>query len=377
MKVLLVANYLPSRQQSMQRYSSLLEQGLSAAGCDVRLTTPPAIIGRLASSPNGMGKWLGYVDRFLIFPPTLSSLIGWADVVHICDQSNAGYVYWVSRKPTLVTCHDVLAIRASRGDISEHRPRWSGRVLHNWTLSGLKRAGHIVCVSEQTRADLLGVLAAPNERVSVVPNAITYSYERMTLAKALSICRNVGVSVDNPFLLHVGADVWYKNRAGLLRIFCALLRQPKFRAHRLVLVGPPLSSPMRRQAENSGIANMVHTVDNVSDEVLCALYSAAKALLVPSFQEGFGWPIIEAQACGCPVFATNRAPMTEVGGKAAIYFDPNDPRGAARIIADSIENSKMDLALGYDNARRFSLENMIAGYCEVYDRLIHQPSSGP
>ena len=77
----------------------------------------------------------------------------------------------------------------------------------------------------------------------------------------------------------------------------------------------------------------VRELVSVQNEDLRALYSTATALLFPSFQEGFGWPIIEAQACGCPVITSNRTPMTEVGENAAIYINPDSPEEAAREIA--------------------------------------------
>ena len=80
------------------------------------------------------------------------------------------------------------------------------------------------------------------------------------------------------------------------------------------------------------LAPNVYQLTAVSDANLQALYSLATALLYPSWQEGFGWPIIEAQSCGCPVFTSNRAPMTEVASTAAVYFNPHDPVQAAAII---------------------------------------------
>ena len=82
----------------------------------------------------------------------------------------------------------------------------------------------------------------------------------------------------------------------------------------------------------NGLRDRVIELTNITNEDLRALYSKATALLFPSLREGFGWPIIEAQACGCPVFTSDRVPMTEVGGDAAIYLDPTDPRPAPRLL---------------------------------------------
>ena len=84
----------------------------------------------------------------------------------------------------------------------------------------------------------------------------------------------------------------------------------------------------------------------------------------------FIWPIIEAQACGCPVFTSNRPPMTEVGGEAAVYFDPSNEAEAAEITAKSLQNRPWLRERGLLNAENFSTESMILAYERLYQRLV-------
>src|SRR4051794_27714621 len=100
----------------MQRFAGLLRDGVKNSGHSVRLITPDAVIGRLKPSATGIGKWLGYVDRFALFRKTLRSEVVWADVTHICDHGNAVYVPWLSGRPHVVTCHDALAMRSALGE---------------------------------------------------------------------------------------------------------------------------------------------------------------------------------------------------------------------------------------------------------------------
>ena len=110
----------------MQRFVELLRHGLTEAGCDVHRIQPSPVMGRLKPGESGLGKWLGYFDRYVLFQPRLRRLVQWADVVHICDQSNSVYVPWLKGKPNVVTCHDMLAIRSALGDSSEsHALEWS------------------------------------------------------------------------------------------------------------------------------------------------------------------------------------------------------------------------------------------------------------
>ena len=119
----------------------------------------------------------------------------------------------------------------------------------------------------------------------------------------------------------------------------------------------------------NALGDRVVELTNASNEDLQALYSKATALLFPSLREGFGWPIIEAQACGCPVFTSDRVPMTEVGGDAAIYLDPTDPPAAAAVIANSLDRIPQLRQAGLENAKRFSSSAMISSYSSVYQRL--------
>ena len=108
MRVLLLGNYADNRNQSMRRFAVLLKEGLSKANCEVRLLHPPTVFGNLRPNPTGLGKWLGYIDRLILFPFHLKREMGWADVVHICDHANAVYVPMLKHKPHVLTCHDVL-----------------------------------------------------------------------------------------------------------------------------------------------------------------------------------------------------------------------------------------------------------------------------
>ena len=370
MKVLLIGNYEYNRQPSMQRFFNLLLQGLTKAGCDVHRIRPAPVIGRLKPGESGLGKWLGYFDRFVLFPPHLRRLVQWADVVHICDQANSLYLPWLKGKPNVVTCHDMLAIRSALGEIPQNPTRWSGRVFQRWILSGLRQAQRVVCVSEQTRVEFLRVANLPQERVAVTPNALNYQFRPMEPEEAGKLLRVLGLADERPFLLHIGGNEWYKNREGVLRIFHHLVRLPGYEKHRLVMAGKPWTLGMRNYVEEMGLVGRIKNLVEVSNEHLRALYSMAEALIFPSLQEGFGWPILEAQACGCLVVTTNRPPMTEVGGDTAVYIDPTDEVVAARIVAESLKDQQALRKSGFLNVKRFSRNAMITGYLNAYTTVL-------
>lgn len=371
MKVLLVANYESDRQESMLRFAAALDAGLRAVGCDVIVARPPAVFGRLRRGNTGVAKWLGYLDKFVLFPPRLRLLARRVDVVHICDHSNSMYVPHVAARPHLVTCNDMLAIRSALGEFPQNRTGWTGRVLQRWILKNLRCAARLTCISVATRGDVLRLTAQPPERVSVTYMGLNHPYAPIAEVANAAEARRCGAAFDaevfarhglpeQPYLIHVGGTQWYKNRAGVLAAHAALGAD----APRLVIVGRGGPLP----------AHVDHRTD-VDNAALAALYSGAELLLFPSIEEGFGWPIIEAQACGCRVVTTGKPPMTEVGGHAAIYVsDPCDPEAIAARMRDALAQDPVTrrgfVANGFENAARFSTARMIRQYRAIYEDLL-------
>jgi glycosyltransferase involved in cell wall biosynthesis len=366
LKILLVGNYENLRQQSMQRFAEMLREGLTAAGHEVWLVRPPVWLGRLRRGETGLAKWIGYFDRFLLYPPQLRRQIRWADVVHICDQANAVYVRYLRGKPHLVTCHDMLAIRAALGEIPESPTGWTGRLYQRWILRGLRKALAVACVSGQSAEELQRAAGLPEARVTVVHNALNYPYRPMAAAEAETHLQALDLEPAQPFFVHVGGNQWYKNRSGVLRLFAELIKHPAFARHRLVMAGKPWTDEMRVLCTELKLDDRVDECADVANEQLRALYARAEALLFPSLAEGFGWPIAEAQACGCPVVTTGRPPMNEVGGEAAIYIDPADPAGAAGRIAAALTERERWRTASVENAARFSTHAMVEGYLQCY-----------
>jgi glycosyltransferase involved in cell wall biosynthesis len=371
MNILLVANYQPDRQESMQRVADLLEIELRQAGHQVQLIRPEPWVGRLKPGASGIGKWLGYIDKFLIFPQRLKSFLDWADVVHICDHSNAFYTPYLQGVPHVVSCNDLLAVRSALGEIPENPTRWSGRKLQELILAGLNRSQRVLCISEQTRQDVLRLTNLSPEAVSVVYLGLNYPYTPLDWNTARQQLTDLGIAPEVNYLLHVGGEHWYKNRFGTLQIFQGVRSLLGDNANvpdlHLVMAGAPLPEESQQWIAQQGLESRVILAVGVSNEDLRALYSAAEALVFPSLQEGFGWPILEAHACGCPVFTSDRAPMTEVGGEAAIYITPEDIQGSAATIVQHLPTLAASRLSNLENAQRFSNQKMIAGYLHNYE----------
>jgi Glycosyltransferase len=382
MRILLIGNFAPDRQESMLRFARLLTTGLRARGHEVATWSPEPRLVRLLPGYRYRGpvKFVGYVDKFLLFPRSVRRrlLRERPDVVHIVDHANSVYAPLFANQAVVATCHDLLQIRAARGEFTQHRVSVLGRRYQSWILQNIAQLPHVVVPSEQTSLDLTRLTGLPRERMSIIPLALNFPYQPLSASSARLAIGRMLVERGLPpgllehggrgFLLNIGGGQWYKNREGLLALY-AELRRLMNPAPRLVMVGKPLAPHLQVMLHRLNLGDDVVHLSNLSEPQLQALYSVAEALLFPSWHEGFGWPIAEAQACGCPVFTSERAPMTEVGGDAACYLDPADPHESARRIVLAWSRRADMSRRGLERAARWSEPLMFDRYLSVYAKL--------
>ena len=372
MKILLIGNYSPDSIISMDKFADMLINNLTNIGHEVRVIRPEPYFNCWQKLPNILRKWLAYIDKLILFPPRLIQELSWADVVHICDHGNAVYINYLQTSPHIVTCHDLFAIRAGLGEFPEFQTGWTGKKLQQMIMKGLNQTQKVVCVSEETKNHLLRLSTLDQKAVSVIPMGLNYPYSPMKACAAKQHLEALGIPVNCSFILHVGANHWYKNRLGVLSIFQQLILNSQTSEFYLVMVGKAMTNEMHQFIKQHQLEQRIIELVEINNEDLRALYSSAIALLFPSLYEGFGWPIVEAQACGCPVFTSNRAPMNDIGGEAAIYIEPNNPQAAATKIINylsDLENLKLKSII---NAQRFSTKIMIYQYLKLYQIAIRE-----
>ncbi len=373
--VVLVGNYPRDAQESMQRFADILVDGLPPAGVSAELVQPPVWLGRVGSSSlSGVGKWLAYLDKFLLFPLLLRARVAKVKaqagsgqvVVHICDHSNAMYHVAAGGAPVIVTCHDLLAVRGALGEATDCPASAAGKWLQRWILSSLAYASRIACVSSATKADTdrMVDLTRRGTRTCYLPIGLNHPYHPIPIAEADARLAEVP-ALTGPFIVHIGSNLRRKNREGVLRIFA------KTAAHwpgQLVFAGQPLSAELRALADSLQISGRIVEVRKPANPLLEALYNRATALLFPSRFEGFGWPIIEAQACGCPVICSDSGPLPEVAGDGGLIRDVEDEDGFATDVlrlADPEERAAWGKK-GLANAQRFTTERMVQRYLDLY-----------
>jgi O-antigen biosynthesis alpha-1,2-mannosyltransferase len=195
-----------------------------------------------------------------------------------------------SRVPLVVTVHDLAVLR---------RPHWFNRWTRTYSQHAVPRvvaaAAAVIAVSEFTKRELVWMLDTPEDKIHVVPNAVE------------EVFTPDGPRADGDYVLAVGT---LEPRKNLPRIAAAVDGE-------LRVVGAPGWGGVEPPAN-------VTRLGEVSDEELAALYRGARCLVYASLYEGFGIPVAEALACGCPVVTSADSAMAEFAGADATYVDPQD-----------------------------------------------------
>ena len=294
----------------------------------------PASVFRKICPIEKLRKWAAYVDKYLLFPKrlkrNLNSRKDPLHLIHIIDHSNAIYLPKISRitqAKKIITCHDLIAIRTANGDFAQ-APQTSklGNHLQNWILDSLRNANFYACDSRQTLEDLNLLIPLSKGNSSVLHLGTESDLSMISHKKDLSKILPFDPRTTN-FLLHVGSAAWYKNRKAVFRSFIHAYGSLPDHHLKLVLVGPePQKEEMDKQLSNwiKTHPNAVFSLQNLPDNILAELYKNAKALVFPSFIEGFGWPPLEAGIRGCPVITTRTGAIADLLGNYAKYVEPEN-----------------------------------------------------
>jgi glycosyltransferase involved in cell wall biosynthesis len=268
--------------------------------------------------------------------------------------------------PAVVTVHD-LGYRYFPG---AHPPA-QRRYLDWSTRFSARAAAHVLADSSATRADLARFYLIPESKVTVVYPGRD---ERLRPVDPEPVRARYGLPPG--YVLHVGTLQPRKNLARLMDAVAAL--RPRWPGLTLVLAGRPgwLSAPLLAQARAN--AAFVRLLDYVPDADLPGLYAGAAVFAFPSLYEGFGFPVLEAMACGVPVVCANAASLPELAGDAALLVDPADTAALAaaldRLLADPALRQAL-IARGLAHIQRFTWSAAAAQTLQVLETVAQAKAS--
>jgi len=384
MKIILFCHPDFLHSHSMPRFAAMLKKSYLERGYEVEVWSPKAYVHRWFNF-GGIGKWAGYFDQYILFPLWVKSALRResADTLYVfCDQALGPWVPLVADRPHAIHCHDFLALQSALGEYPEHQVKLLGRIYQRFIRHGFRTGRFFISVSHNSKKELSRFLPEAPVISEVVHNGLNYSFEPLPESIALKELSNVLAAItDKRMLVHVGGNTWYKNRKGVVHIYaeyCKKCDDPL----PLWMIGDSPSPRLRALAKTVAPKGKVYFLSGLSNRQVQAVYSLAKALIFPSLAEGFGWPIAEAMACGCPVLTTNQAPMTEVGGASVTYI-PVMPHqtgveqwanGAADTLI-SMLNVPVEQRLkhrdqGLEHVRLFNADKAISAYEDIYHRVM-------
>lgn len=367
-KILIVANYRSDRLQSMDRYANLLVSIYQEYG-EVTVKRPSEVITCLPGLGTLARKYLAYVDKLIIFPILLLLCSQKFSLVHIADHSNAFYSFCFSKKKCIVTCHDLLAVRGARGDRdSACTASALGPILQRLIMAGLRNSRRLLFVSNTTHADYERLGGGPKtQRNTVILNPLNANFKSSIGDHELRKDELLLIP-KRPFILMVGSSLPRKNRALALSLVERLGRSGSYN---IVFAGAPLTAEELEFQSNHSLGSRVISIVRPSHELLNYLYCKAHALIFPSLSEGFGWPIIEAQASDCPVVASTKTSIPEIAGSGALYAEPHDTDQFCKHV-HSLENSKFRnemIRQGRHNLQRFDGNRVKESYLDFAFKL--------
>lgn len=390
MNIVLISHPAFMASQSMPRFARMLQEAYLARGHRVQVWSPQARIYNWV--PHGrLTKWAGYVDQYILFPLWVRKQLKQqaADTLYVfCDQALGPWVPLVKDRPHVVHVHDLLALRSALGDVPENPTSRTGQLYQRYIRHGFQQARHFISISKKTRDDLHHFSQVSPVTSEVVYNGLNYPFAPMPPDEAVRVLTHAGLPAKaSSMLLHVSGGQWYKNLPGVIRLYA---EYAKAEANPLPLwcISPspsPAVQQMLKEVPSHGQVLFFQSLDN---RTLMAAYSVARVFLVPSLAEGFGWPIIEAQACGCPVMTTDAAPMNEIGGPATSYLPllrrsddmhvwAADAASALKtLLAMTPVQRRQRVAQGLSHAARFNADDAIAGYLQIYQQVLATSTAG-
>jgi len=348
----------------MDVYADSLRDGLCEYGsghCDVNDYTPHFPFGLLQS------KWTMRFARYLVYP---FQARGRQDSInHIIDHGYGHLLYALEPANTVVTVHDLIPLVRWHGGIAgvsrEGRP-W----LNLFSFYALRRAGHLIAGSESTLNDLIRFCNCAHDQITVVHPGLDSIFRPYTSAERLSAARTFGLEDNDAKRIMVIGTQFYKNLFGALRAV-ARLRALYDQPIKLVKVGQ-MGAEETRLVRELGLDGVVLNLPNVSRSQLPDIYNLVDCLLFPSHYEGFGWPPLEAMACGTPVVASNAGSLPEVIGDAGIMCEPDNIEALARSIHDLLTVSALSeefIQRGLLRAKRFTWQETVRKTLDVYERM--------
>lgn len=368
MKVIIFRDYKEENWHSMEVYADELIRHLRLLRVTTLAVCEHVTLPSLSALFPASYKYMRQFFRYIVNP--VGSLFQRGDIFHISDHANTQLLLVLDPTKTIVTCHDLTAPYWMMEHVPLTRKKRIRHAVERWRLSFLRQARGIIAVSYATKQHIVEALGIPESRITVIPEGVDKLFSRISEKKKL---REVVMRLGLPhkFILHVGTTYYNKNIEGLLQIFFSLAKHDADLY--LVKAGDWWTPEQEDMIRKSGLAKRILHVGFVDTVDLPSLYSLARVLIQPSYAEGFGFTVLEAMACGCPVVVSDIPAMREMVQDAGVYIAPSPTKQHIREIESLIASKtkrKTMMKRGYRRAATYSWDKAARKTYSLYRKII-------
>ncbi|MFD1818852.1 Glycosyltransferase involved in cell wall bisynthesis [Pseudarcicella hirudinis] len=264
----------------------------------------------------------------------------------------------VGNKPVVLTFHDVTTEK-----FHEQYPEIGGD-MKDLKQTLLDRADKVIAVSENTRQDILQYFAVDEKKIKVIHLGTPDIHQNPL--------KDLQIALPEKFILYVGSRDAFKNFAFFLKAASVVLK--KHKDLKILCAGAGAFSETETTMINDlGLSGRIMHIKAQKDAILYSVYQKALVFVYPSLYEGFGIPVLEAFACACPALLSNAGSLPEVGGEAALYFDPAREEELIAQLEKVVEDEQLNKKMkedGLERGKLFSWEKTSLQTLEVYKSLM-------
>lgn len=351
------------------RYITELQRGLHGCGDNVTVSAP--VLPGALRFPAQIAQAFGVdLKTFFTSYPLAIEHQSDTDLIHIPTQTMATLLRWRRiEQPVVVTVLDIIPYLVQDDPVLNSFGHGLDRRLYQIALEGLHHADALIAISEYTKRTVVETQGIAADKIRVIYLGVDQARFRHQ-APPPDFYARYGIDPARRYLLYVGSEDPRKNLDTLLHALAIVHRHEDMH---LLKVGRPHFTAQREHlralAHTLKLDAAVCFYDDVPDDDLAVFYNAASLLVMPSFYEGFGFPVVEAMACGTPVVIADASSLPELGGTVARRFNPHSADDLAGAILDVVANPG-DPAQWQAQAARFNWANTVQQTRSLYEDIL-------